>query len=103
MSDPVEAPIRYVVAGEKAVFYPADRERSYWPVDEHRMSIADMRTRSADLALERNGFVLLSEPSAVTDFYDTAQVRSVYYSEIEGAPAKPVTITRKDRSATFRL
>jgi hypothetical protein len=83
MSDPVEAPIRYVVAGERAVFYPADRERSYWPVEEHRMSIADMRTRAADLALERNGFVLLREPSAVTDFYDTAQVRSVYYSEIE--------------------
>lgn len=30
MTDPVEVPIRYVVAGEKAVFYPADRERSYW-------------------------------------------------------------------------
>ena len=27
----VEAVIRYVVAGEKAIFYPADRERSYWP------------------------------------------------------------------------
>ena len=83
MTDPVEASIRYVVAGEKAVFYPSDRERSYWPVEEHRMSIADMRSRTADLALERNGFVLLREPSAVTDFYDTAQVRSVYYREIE--------------------
>jgi hypothetical protein len=83
MTDPVEAPIRYVVAGEKAVFYPADRERSYWPVEEHRVSITDMRTRAADLALERNGFVLLREPSAVIDFYDTAQVRSVYYSEVE--------------------
>jgi hypothetical protein len=83
MTEPVEASIRYVVAGEKAVFYPADRERSYWPVEEHRVSIADMRARTADLALERNGFVLRREPSAVTDFYDTAQVRGVYYSEIE--------------------
>jgi len=49
------------------------------------MSIADMRTRSADLALERNGFVLLSAPSAVTDFYDTAQVRSVYYTELKSS------------------
>jgi hypothetical protein len=83
MTDAVEAPIRYVVAGERAVFYPADRERSYWPVDEHRVAIADMRARVTDLALERNGFVLLREPTAVTDFYDTAQVRSVYYAEIE--------------------
>ncbi|HEY0342180.1 MAG TPA: CmcJ/NvfI family oxidoreductase [Steroidobacteraceae bacterium] len=79
----MEATIRYVVPGEKAIFYPADRERSYWPPEEHRVSIADMRDRAADLALERNGFVLLREPSAVTDFSNTAQVRSVYYSEIE--------------------
>ena len=83
MTGAVEASIRYVVPGEKATFYPGDRERSYWPGEEHRVSIADMRARAADLALERNGFVLLREPSAVTDFNDTAQVRSIYYSEIE--------------------
>jgi hypothetical protein len=32
----VDATIRYVIAGEKAVFYPTDRERSYWPAEEHR-------------------------------------------------------------------
>jgi hypothetical protein len=83
MTDSVEAAIRYVVAGEKAVFYPADRERSYWPVEEHRVAIADMRARTADLALERNGFVLLREPSAMTDFHDMSQVKNVYYAEIE--------------------
>src|SRR4051794_4264537 len=75
MSDSVEALIRYVVAGERAVFYPSDRERSYWPVEDHRLPIANMRARVADLALERNGFVLLREPSTVTDFHDAAQVR----------------------------
>ena len=78
----VEALIRYVVAGEKAIFYPSERERSYWPPEEHRVSIEDMRPHVAHLSLERNGFVLLHEPSAVTDFYDPAQVRSKYYSEI---------------------
>jgi hypothetical protein len=80
----VDANIRYVVAGEKAVFYPADRDRSYWPVEEHRVRIEDVRPRTSELALERNGFVLLREPSAVRDFYDTEEVRSVYYREIEG-------------------
>jgi hypothetical protein len=79
----VEAMIRYVVAGEKAVFYPTDRTRSYWPPEEHRVRIEDMRPHAKDLSLDRNGFVLLREPSAVTDFYDPAQVQRTYYAEIE--------------------
>jgi len=79
----VEATIRYVVRGEKAIFYPSDRTRSYWPPDEHRVRIEDMRPHARELALERNGFVLLREPSDVKDFYDPAEVRSVYYAEID--------------------
>src|SRR5690242_2995078 len=79
----VDATIKYVVAGERAIFYPADRDRSYWPVDEHTVHIEDVRPRTGELALERNGFVLLREPSAVRDFYNTKEVRSVYYREIE--------------------
>ena len=78
----VDALIRYVVHGEKAVFYPAERERSYWPPDEHRMRIADMRPQVHRLSLERNGFVLLREPSSVRNFYDPGEVRSTYYEEI---------------------
>ena len=78
----VEASIRYVVAGEKATFYPSDRALSYWPPDEHRMPIENMRPRVGQLSLERNGFVLLREPSAVTNFYDADEVRRVYYPEI---------------------
>ncbi len=63
----VEAVIRYVVPGEKAIFYPADRDRSYWPAVEHRMRIASMRPQASELALERNGFVLLREPTKVRE------------------------------------
>jgi len=79
----IDATIKYVVAGEKAIFYPADRDRSYWPIDEHTVHIEDVRPRAGELALERNGFVLLREPSAVRDFYNTEEVRSVYYREID--------------------
>ncbi|HVY82743.1 MAG TPA: CmcJ/NvfI family oxidoreductase [Steroidobacteraceae bacterium] len=82
-SDGLEATIRYVVAGEKAVFYPTDRERSYWPAEEHRVRIANLRRHIGELSLERNGFVLLREPSAVRNFYDADEVRRVYYAEIE--------------------
>jgi hypothetical protein len=78
----VEATIRYVVAGEKAVFYPTDRQRSYWPPDEHRMRIRNMRPHAGELSLERNGFVLVRQPSAVTNFYDAVEIKRVYYPEI---------------------
>jgi hypothetical protein len=81
--DAVDATIRYVVAGEKAVFYPTDRERSYWPAEEHPVRISSMRPHASELSLERNGFVLLRAPSAVTNFYDAGEVQRVYYAEIE--------------------
>jgi hypothetical protein len=78
----VEATIRYVVAGEKSIFYPADRDRSYWPGEEHRVRIESMRPHTRELALERNGFVLLREPTKVTNFYDPEEIRRVYYPEV---------------------
>jgi len=82
-ADGLDATIRYVVAGEKAVFYPSDRTRSYWPPDDHTVRIENMRRHASALSVDRNGFVLLTEPSAVTDFYDPEQVRTLYYAEIE--------------------
>lgn len=79
----IEAVIPYVVAGESSVFYPGDRARSYWPVEEHTVPIRDARAASGRLALEQTGFVLLRRPTAVKDFSDPEQVRGVYYPEIE--------------------
>ena len=78
----MEAIIKYVVPGEKAVFYATDRERSYWPVEEHRMPIEDMRPHRDELALERNGFVLINHKTGVTNFYDADAVRRIYYPEV---------------------
>ena len=78
----VDATLRYVVPGETAVFYPSDRERSYWPAEEHRVRIQSMRPHVSELALERNGFVLVREPTRVTNFYDAEEVRRVYYPEV---------------------
>jgi hypothetical protein len=78
----VETTIRYVAPGETAIFYPYDRAGSYWPPDEHRVRIANMRPHVGQLALERNGFVLLEHPTAVRNFYDADEVKRVYYPEI---------------------
>jgi len=105
----VEATIKYVVAGEKSVFVPTDRAKSYWPVDERTMRIEDMRPIADKLAIDRNGFVLLRAPTKVKNFYDPAEVKRVYYPEIE-ALVKRVTgaekvlpwgeITRSDKPQT---
>ncbi len=48
----------------------------------HQVRIEDLRPIRATLSLERNGFVLVDQTSAVTDFYDEAQVRTIYYPEM---------------------
>src|SRR5690606_16405913 len=63
----VRATMKYVVRGEKATFHPGEREKSYWPVDEHEVKIHDVRPIRDRLAFDRKGFVLVDEPTDVTD------------------------------------
>jgi hypothetical protein len=79
----IEAVIPYVVPGETARFYPTRREKSYWPVEEHRVRVRDARPEADRFDLEKTGFVLLQRPTAVKDFTDPGEVRRVYYPEIE--------------------
>jgi hypothetical protein len=64
----VATTMKYVVRGEKATFHAGDRAKSYWPVDEHPVTIHDVRPIRDRLSFERNGFVLVDEPTDVTDF-----------------------------------
>jgi hypothetical protein len=78
----IRTPIRYVVKGEKAIFYPTDRARSYWPPDDHEMTITDARPFQQELSIARNGFALLEHDTAVRDFHDAAQIEAIYIGEI---------------------
>lgn len=70
----VRTTMKYVVRGEKATFHPGDRDKSYWPVDEHPVTIRDVRPIRTQLAFDRNGFVLVDEPAGVADFTDEDQL-----------------------------
>jgi len=78
----VTATMKYVVRGEKATFHAGDRSKSYWPGEEHEVTIHDMRPIADELAFDRNGFVLLDEPSAVKDF-STKENVDAYCRETE--------------------
>jgi hypothetical protein len=51
--------------------------------EQHALPIFDMRPIADGLSLDLQGFELVEAPSAVTDFYDEAQLRETYYAEAE--------------------
>jgi hypothetical protein len=83
---PITAEITYTVdTGEKLIngtFGPATAARLNTGTYERRpMPITDGRA-VAGLGLETSGFALVEHPTKVTDFFDPAQLESVYYAEV---------------------
>src|SRR5437764_8167707 len=58
------------------------RRRTSGTEERHRVEIANGR-EARDLALDANGFVLVEHRSAVRDFFDAAELKRVYYPEVE--------------------
>ncbi len=77
----IKATIRYVVKGERSIFYPAERAKSYWPSDDHEVMVTDVRSLNELPSIGRNGFTMLREPTAVRDFLDPAQIEQVLVPE----------------------
>ncbi len=51
--------------------------------EERSVTIHNGRLRNDQFSLEREGFVLVDHQTQVKNFYDEAEVRSVYYPEVE--------------------
>lgn len=79
----VIAPINYVVRGEKATFNAGDRSKSYWPAEEHQVTFHDVRPIREALSFDRNGFILLDEPTPFTSFDDKTAIDAQYAPEVE--------------------
>lgn len=78
----VTAIMKYVVRGEKSTFYAGERDKSYWPGEEHRVTIHDMRPIRAALSFDRNGFMLLDEPADVANLTN-ADALAAYCQQTE--------------------
>ncbi len=74
-----------VDTGEKLVnetFGPNNiRRRTSGTEERHRVEIRNARNEK--VALEKNGFQLVGHETAVRDFFDPEQLKSVYYPEVE--------------------
>jgi len=73
---------------------PPGVPRSNTVHETHVVPIHDMRGIEAEISLDREGFELLGHRSAVSDFYDEAQLRETYYPEAERLIAEATGASR---------
>lgn len=81
------APLRFIIPqAEKPFFRSAaitgGTEEFFFETEEQRVAIANLRPIADQVRLAKEGFALLTEPSAVVDFYDDAEVEGRYFDEI---------------------
>lgn len=86
--DYVEAPLNYLAADSGTPFVytaapPPGMPQRGGRFEPQTVAIRDGRSLQRRLSLDREGFVLVRQPTAVVDFYDDAEVRRTYYPEIE--------------------
>jgi hypothetical protein len=87
-SDGVEATVNYLLeTGEEPWTFavpPGTPESGHsYAFDPHKLVIHDARPIADRFTLEREGFRFLHHDTAVGDFRDDAEVRAVYYPEME--------------------
>jgi hypothetical protein len=70
-------PVNYMYAAPDGV---PQRSGRY---ERHKVSIYDMRPLLAEVSLDREGFAIVQQESAVRNFYDSAEVVARYYPEVE--------------------
>jgi hypothetical protein len=86
----VQADLNYLVPTEKrprSYTYdpPAGTPRTTVEPEPHRVDIRDVRPLAAKVSLDEQGFGILQQQSAVTEFDDEDEIRRVYYKEAEEA------------------
>jgi hypothetical protein len=84
----IEAELLYAVpGGPRHVLYmyppPPGTPRLSGRYEAQRLPLADARPLAGELSLDAHGFSLHEHHSALRDAYDDAEVRSVYYPEME--------------------
>jgi hypothetical protein len=86
--DYVEAPLNYLAADSEKPFVYAAAPPPGMPQRGGRfepqiVAIQDGRPLQRRLSLDKQGFALTRHPTEVADFYSDAEVRRIYYPEIE--------------------
>ena len=86
--DKVEATLNYIVDDGSKIFTvtanPGGTDvRSGGTPDPRRVTVHNGRPYAKELALERDGFRFVQHDTKVADFFDEAEIKRVYYPEME--------------------
>ena len=84
----IEAPLNYMTkSGETPFSYtyepPPGMPARSGEIDQRQATIRNGRAVSAQLSLDKEGFRLGRAPTQVRNFYDEAEVKRIYYPEVE--------------------
>jgi len=84
----IEATLNYIIDDGSKVFTitagPGGQDvRSGGTPDPRRITLYNGRPYAADFALDRDGFRFVRHDTKVADFYDEAEIKRVYYPEME--------------------
>ena len=84
----VEAPLKYLANAEDVTVYIASVGGGDTSLHEGNyvmrpVAIRNGRARGEGFSLDREGFVLVAHPSAVSDFYDDGEIAAVYEAEVK--------------------
>jgi len=88
VSDFVEAPVKYLANDEDLAVYIAsvgggDTTTHEGNYVQQPVAIYNGRIRVEPFDLDREGFALLKQPTAVADFYDDAEIAAIYEAEVK--------------------
>jgi len=86
--DTIEATVQYIINDGSKVFTivatPGSRDtRSGAKPDPRHVTIRNGRPHTSEFELEREGFRFIRHDTKMSDFYDEAEIRRVYYPEME--------------------
>jgi hypothetical protein len=84
----IEATLNYIVDDGSKVFTivaspGASDTRSGGTPDPRRVAIHNGRPHANEFVLDRNGFRFVGHDTKVADFYDEAEIKRIYYPEME--------------------
>lgn len=87
-SEQVDAQLTYLAPTAHKPFahtyHPGDSKRRRSGEDAaHQVTIRNARLSTKELSLDKQGFELIAFPTCSIDFYDDAQIKSLYYAEVE--------------------
>jgi hypothetical protein len=83
----VEATLNYMVDDGVKIFTEASgggaADKRTGTIDPHKVIVHNGRPQAKDFVLDRDGFRFVPHDTKVRDFFDDADVRGVYYPEME--------------------